>query len=607
MSTIDDLVVGIGIDDSGLDAQAEKAASTFEKNIGRIGLAAAAAGAGLETFARGQQDTNIQTQQLAASLGISQDAMRDLARETANVGFPLEEVLDIMETGKQQGLESADALKTYAEFWDMVGDGSGENATELAKAGVALHSMGIAAGDEAEALGALGFIQDKTTLSQADFLGVLGKLGPDLTKAGLSIDDTAAFLGILSNEMGLTGKAARTELAGALKDADSFDEVAKNLGITTDMYAKYSGAVVESSGVMERNAEIVDQNFTPLQKLQNEAKELMFQYGDLAQAAGTAAPILMAIGPAAKVASSGFDLMGKGIKGIGAAIKANPIGMIITALTVLVGILVYAYNHSETFRKIVDGALRAVGAAATWLWENAFKPAFEAIGAVVMWLWRNVILPAWNGIKIAFQVLASVVAWWWTNVIQKYFKMVASIVTWLVDRVRASIATWKAIFSAIGSVISSWVTKAKEYFTKVVDFVKGIPGKIKSGMSALGSAISAPFRSAFNFIADAWNNTVGRLSFTIPSWIPGIGGNSWSAPRLPHFHDGGIVPGPRGAEVLGVLQGGERVLPLGSEDGGGTITIRSDGSGFADLVVQTIANAVRNFGPGAIGIKAQVA
>ncbi len=220
MSTIDDLVIGIGIDDAGLDQQAEKAASAFEKHIGKIGLATAAAGAGLEAFARGQQDSNIQTQELAASLGISEDAMRDMARETANVGFPLNEVLDLMELGKQQGITSGEALEKYANFWDMVGDATGESSVELGKAGVALHTMGIAAGDEGEAVAALGFIHEKTTMSQADFLAMLGRLGPDLQKTGLDINDTAALLGIMGNEMGLTGRAARTELSKGLKESD---------------------------------------------------------------------------------------------------------------------------------------------------------------------------------------------------------------------------------------------------------------------------------------------------------------------------------------------------------------------------------------------------
>ncbi len=304
----------------------------------------------------------------------------------------------------------------------------------------------------------------------------------------------------------------------------------------------------------------------------------MYQYGDLANAAGVAAPVLMSIGPIAKGAKQGFDLMSTGVKGLGQAFKANPIGFIIGIIMLLVTALIAAYHNSETFRKIVDGAFKAIGAAANWLWNNAIKPAFTAIGAIATWLWQHIIQP--------------------------YFKAIGAIIMWVVNRVKLSIAFWRAAFSAIGALVAGWVQRTKDRFNAIVAFVKSIPGKFRAGMSRLADIITAPFRAGFNAVARLWNNTVGQLSFTIPSWVPGIGGKGWSAPQLPTFHSGGIVPGPRGAEVLGVLQGGERVLPLGSEDGGGgSLTIDSAGSRLDDAIVEIIARAVRRRGPRAIGLK----
>lgn len=53
----------------------------------------------------------------------------------------------------------------------------------------------------------------------------------------------------------------------------------------------------------------------------------------------------------------------------------------------------------------------------------------------------------------------------------------------------------------------------------------------------------------------------------------GTGGNVGLGPgqgliMLPAFHDGGIVPGPRGADVPALLQAGERVIPAGESGGG---------------------------------------
>lgn len=61
-------------------------------------------------------------------------------------------------------------------------------------------------------------------------------------------------------------------------------------------------------------------------------------------------------------------------KGLNAAMKANPIGIVITLLALLVGGIIYAYKKSETFRSVVNGALNAVRAVAGsvfgWIRDN---------------------------------------------------------------------------------------------------------------------------------------------------------------------------------------------------------------------------------------------
>jgi hypothetical protein len=90
--------------------------------------------------------------------------------------------------------------------------------------------------------------------------------------------------------------------------------------------------------------------------------------------------------------------------------------------------------------------------------------------------------------------------------------------------------------------------------------------------SLMGDALTAPFRAAFNAIRGFWNSSVGGFSFSVPDWIPGVGGRGWSIPKM---HSGGMVTGgPVGSEVLRVLQVGERVESIadvrsGSSSGGG--------------------------------------
>lgn len=165
-------------------------------------------------------------------------------------------------------------------------------------------------------------------------------------------------------------------------------------------------------------------------------------------------------------------------------------------------------------------------------------------------------------------------------------------------------ASWGAIKKAAGAVGSffkdtvwgSWIKGSFDAInTKIgqaVGWFKGIPGRLKSALSSVGSFVSAPFRAGFNLVATAWNNTIGRLHWTVPGWVPVIGGNSIGAPSLPHFHEGGTVPGIPGAPVMALLQGGETVTPV-SGSGGTVIEIRSGGSQLDDLLVEVLSRAVR--------------
>jgi phage-related protein len=153
---------------------------------------------------------------------------------------------------------------------------------------------------------------------------------------------------------------------------------------------------------------------------------------------------------------------------------------------------------------------------------------------------------------------------------------------------RGIVAAGKAVWQGIKTYFGFWLG----IIDRVVGAVRGIPGKIRSAFGGLFNIISAPFRSAFNFVASAWNNTIGRLRWTVPKWVPFIGGNTVAAPTLPRFHSGGVVPGPPGSEMLAILQAGERVTPAGAAGQTVVLEVRSGGSRLDDVLIEVLARAV---------------
>ncbi|WP_244161702.1 hypothetical protein [Micromonospora eburnea] len=171
-------------------------------------------------------------------------------------------------------------------------------------------------------------------------------------------------------------------------------------------------------------------------------------------------------------------------------------------------------------------------------------------------------------------------------------------ITWIVVGVIALIAVIVLIATKTDWFQKAWRASwgwIKSAASSTWDFIKKIPGWIGSAFSRIGDAISRPFKAGFNAVATGWNRTVGRLSWTVPSWVPVIGGNSISVPHLPTFHAGGRVPGAPGQNVLAMLQAGETVNSAAGS-AGATLTIDTAGSRLDDLLVEILARAIKKRG-----------
>jgi hypothetical protein len=100
-------------------------------------------------------------------------------------------------------------------------------------------------------------------------------------------------------------------------------------------------------------------------------------------------------------------------------------------------------------------------------------------------------------------------------------------------------------------------------------------------------------KTIFNGIASAWNNTVGRISFKAPSWVPGFGGKGFDVPNIPMLAQGGIVTSPTLA-LIGEGNGPEAVIPLNRMGefgmGGSNVTIHVNGGD-----PQAVVDALRTY------------
>lgn len=151
------------------------------------------------------------------------------------------------------------------------------------------------------------------------------------------------------------------------------------------------------------------------------------------------------------------------------------------------------------------------------------------------------------------------------------------------------------IVIGIGALIAALAVAYKKFegFRKIVDSLfSGIKWWIQNVTIPAFQTMFEIVRSIFNGIARLWNNTFGKLSFTVPDWVPRIGGKGFDVPNIPMLAAGGLVTSPTLA-LIGEA-GPEAVIPLdrmGDMGGGGNnVTIHVNGGD-----PQQVVNALRRY------------
>jgi hypothetical protein len=150
-----------------------------------------------------------------------------------------------------------------------------------------------------------------------------------------------------------------------------------------------------------------------------------------------------------------------------------------------------------------------------------------------------------------------------------------------------------AFASVIGLLVIAYA-RFKSFRTIVDAVFNAMKVGVEFTVTAVSGLISV-FKTVFNTIGKLWNNSFGKISFTIPDIIgvPGRG-TSFSIPKIPALADGGIVKASPGGTLALIGEGGqdEAVIPLDrmGSMGGNNVTIHVNGGD-----PQSVVNALRTY------------
>jgi phage-related protein len=190
-------------------------------------------------------------------------------------------------------------------------------------------------------------------------------------------------------------------------------------------------------------------------------------------------------------------------------------------------------------------------------WQIMFQGFVDGISAAWNWIYSNVIQPVIDGISTAWNGLTSGLSTAWQAVVDFISPIWQGFSDFVGDVIKGIGGEWDQFtkflsdaFTPVGHVIGDIWDGIKKGADAVVDGIKG-------AWNGLMSIV----KGVWNFIANGWNSIP---SIVVPDWIPVIGGETFSLPKLPTLWHGGradgtAIVGEMGPEPL-VVNGSVRMV-----------------------------------------------
>ena len=211
---------------------------------------------------------------------------------------------------------------------------------------------------------------------------------------------------------------------------------------------------------------------------------------------------------AMRVGAAATKAMALAQRVLNAAMRMNPIGLVITALLALGAGLVLAYKKSETFRRIVNGAWAGIkkaasstvgwfkstawpwmksvfsniGGAALSLWSKYISPAFRKIGAIARSVFGWIKNTGWPWMRRAMSGIGAVIKFLWSRFFKPYFGFYLSIAKRVFGWVKDTGWPWmrKALSAIGGAAKSLWSKWIRPYFQFLLSKAQSVFGWIKN-------------------------------------------------------------------------------------------------------------------------------
>ena len=183
---------------------------------------------------------------------------------------------------------------------------------------------------------------------------------------------------------------------------------------------------------------------------------------------------------------------------------ANPMFLIIAAITALVAAFIYLWNTNEDFRQFWINLWESIKEVAIAVWtaiKEFFVSAWEAISNAAQSIWngiKNFFSALWEGIKTIFTIVLNVIS----RIVATYFNIYKTIVTTVFNAIKTVITT---VLNAIKTVITTVWNTIKAVFTTVLNTIKSV---VSGAFNSMWTGIKNTVSGIVNTIKTGFNNAV---------------------------------------------------------------------------------------------------
>ena len=355
--------------------------------IGQLGSQA-------EGMAQDMNEASITVGQLSKNVGMAEPQMVSMINYISNATFPQNEAMAYANALNQMGV-SADRLGESATNMDRINDATGIGYQKTMELTQGLQSVGVSADNLPSSFNAIAYAQANVNGGAGTLSQVLKTQASTINEYGLNVDQLALIMQKLS-EKGIQGRKMGAELSSVLKETNG-DTTAleQSLGLTAGSLSNASDKTAEYEGKLQSLADEEADHKSILDQMGALWEDLSLQMSPILEPLSSFMGMIGQAGSWA-VGVNGLITLAQTMKdaeiaqwALNFAMSMNPITLLVIAIGILIGALVYLYFNNEQVRNAINNLGQTLYNIGTIIYGYLVQ-AFNTIVTTLQNVWNYI-------------------------------------------------------------------------------------------------------------------------------------------------------------------------------------------------------------------------